>query len=311
MAALAVGVLAATVPPTAPPPSIPPSSAPLVTSVVTTAPGPPATVVDTSFLRGVAEGAAVLYFADATGGTVTQVACAPPPADEGGAQFVCFALDASGEVVAAEATVDDYGTPVFDPLAAPNPDATTPTTVSDVVGTYAGTGPQLVVVEALTGPHVVTLTHAGAAAFSVQSMSNGADVGSPLVNLTGAFTGRVVLNGPGTVDAFRITADGAWTLEVRTPTAALTLTPGASVTGDGTDVVSWADPSPVNATFSFTGATAFSIVAVAPGGNTSLASGSGPLDGSIAIPAGPGFIQVTTDGPWTITAPPAPPASTP
>lgn len=311
MAALAVGLLAATVPPSAPPPSIPPSSAPLATSVAATVPGPPATVVDTSYLRGVAETAADPYFAEATGGAVTQVACAPPPADEGGVQFVCFALAASGEVVAAQVTVDDYGTPVFDPLAAPNPDATTPTTVSDVIGTYTGTGPQLVVVDALTGPHVVALTHAGAEAFSVQPVSNRTDAGSPLVNGTGAFTGRVVLNGPGTVDAFRITADGAWTLEVRAPTAALALTPGATVTGDHTDVVMWADPSPVSATFSFPGTTAFSIVAVAPGGNTSLSSGSGPLDGSIAIPAGPSYIQVTTDGPWTMTATSAPPTSNP
>ncbi|CAN5776615.1 hypothetical protein BH24ACT5_BH24ACT5_31180 [soil metagenome] len=297
MAALALGLTTATANTTVPP-TVPPA-----TTVATTIAGPPATAVDTSLLRDIEEDAAAKYFVELTGGAVTQVACAPPPADEGGVQFVCFALDAGGVVVAAQATVDDYGTPIFDPMAVPDPCAVTSTTVSDVLGTYTATGPQLVSVEAVTGPHVVVLAHTGVAAFAVQPVSNGADAGSPLVSAAGAFTGRTVLNVSGGVDGFRVTADGDWTLEILVATTALSLAPGATVSGDHTDVVSWTGPSPVTATYSYAGTTPFSIVAVAPGGNTSLAAGAGALDGTVAIPAGPSYLQVTADGPWTITAP--------
>lgn len=273
---------------------------------------PPPDGADTTFLRAQAEQAAGDYFTAGVPGGVTQIACAPPPADVGGVQFLCYAVDAGGDVVVASATVNDYGVPELSPVdgsliastAAPTP-ADDPT-----IQTVEGSGNQTVAVDQIVSPTLVAVSAAAGAPFTLQPEQAGAPVGPAVVDTVGPLAGRYLVGVAGPFSSFHVTAEGNWTITLQRLTSALPLAGGAPAAGQQPDVVSYTDPAAVPVTISYEGTGPIRVTAVTGAGAEVLVDQPGPYTGALDAPAGPGFLAVDATGPWTIS-PVSAPTTTP
>ena len=169
-------------------------------------PVPPDDTSGTAFLRATSEQAAAEWFAANVPGGVTQVACAHPPADEGGVQFLCYAVDAAGAVVVARVTVDDYGTPELAAVAAGAATATTVAVVdSATTAVYTGTGSQTVPVDPVPSLMLAAITVSGSGPVTVQPVHASAPVGPPIVG-TAPLQGRYLIGSAGPFSSLAVTA---------------------------------------------------------------------------------------------------------
>ena len=253
-------------------------------------------------VRGQAETAAAEFFT-AADPSVTNVACVPPAADSPGVQMLCYGTNGAGEVLTATATINDYGD-IEMAAAGSGPAPTTPTTTpSTVLASYSGDGSAARPVDPITAPTIVRVTHAGSGEFSIQPQHGGVAVGAPLLTTTGPADGRYLVGLGGTISSFAITADGAWTLDLKAASTALPLAPGSPATGDTPDVVAYTTAEPGPATIADTGTGPIVIRAVTSGGPAVVVDEATAFTGEVTLPAGPAHLLVDAVGPWTISFP--------
>ena len=273
-------------------------------------PVPPDDTSGTAFLRATGEQAAAEWFAANVPGGVTQVACARPPADEGGVQFLCYAVDAAGAVVVARATVNDYGTPELAAVAAGAATATTVAVVdSATTAVYTGTGSQTVPVDPVPSLMLAAITVSGSGPVSVQPVHASAPVGPSIVG-TAPLQGRYLIGSAGLFSSLTVTADGDWTIRIQRPSSAIALGLGTPASGVQPDVVSYTEAVPTALVLDAPTAAAITVSALSAAGPVTVLEQPGPYSGPITVPDGPGFLAVDIAGPWTISAAAATPTTT-
>jgi hypothetical protein len=286
--------------------------APTVTALVLTSGAasatlPPDDTAGTDFIRDQAEAAATEFFA-AADPSVAGVACEVPTADSAGVAIRCYATTGIGEVVTATATINDYGD--IEMSQGGGPVATTSTTPpSTMLASYSGEGSAARPVDPITAPTIVRVTHAGAGEFSVQPQHGGVAVGEPIVTTTGVADGRYLVGLGGTISAFAITADGAWTLELHAISSAVPLAPGTPAAGVTPDVVAYASAEAGPVTLEYTGTGPVVVRAVTSAGPTVVVDEATAFTGEVTLPAGPGQLLVDAVGSWTISFPAPTPTS--
>ncbi len=152
-------------------------------------------------------------------------------------------------------------------------------------------------------PLIVHAHSAGPGTFVVRSVD---DTGSALqVLATGfAYDGTFAV---GFLDprrqptvGLRVSATGAWHLDIASARLAPHITGG--LTGLGDAVFSYVGKS-TTATVTHNGQSSFVISSYGADGLTTLVEASGPYQGRISLPNGPVFVSVTADGHWSITSP--------
>ena len=271
---------------------------------------PPGNSGGVAIVRQQAETAATEYFATAVTGGATHVACETPTADTPGVVFYCFGVNSDGAALVAQATINDYGSAEISAIGS-GPAATTAptTTTSPIVGSAQGSGSQVVQVDPILGPTIVSVTHDGAGAFAVQPQQGGVPAGRPLASVTGAWSGRYLVGLGGTISGFAITADGDWTLTVEQPSSALALDAAAGVSGQNADVVAYSNTEAWPVTVSYDGTGPIVVASTTVSGVQELVNQAGPFTADVEVPAGPGFITIEAPGAWSLR-PPAPTSST-
>lgn len=263
----------------------------------------------TDFLRRQGEELATEHFLSVDP-SVTSVACAAPAEDAPGVQFLCYGINADGTVQTAWATLNDLGGIDITPAAGATPPAPTTSAPNPTIGTYEGTGSQIVQVDPITGPTIVAVSHDGTGAFSVQPQQGGVPAGAPLfAEVTGAWSGRYLVGLGGTISAFAVTADGNWTLRVQQRSSAVAYDPAAGVSGDGPNVASYGEAAAGAVTVTYEGPGPIVIRAVNVSGPQDLVNEAGAFTGEITLPSGPGFVTVDAPGPWSIKPPASAPAT--
>lgn len=173
----------------------------------------------------------------------------------------------------------------------------------------AGSGDDVVNVPGLPAGAlaVATFTHQGGANFSVQAFGPDTedDFGELLVNEIGSYTGTVPINFPAQlttqVTDFDITADGAWTIDIRPLSQARSLSlPMDSGTGDEVLIATEGISGP----FGFTHAGTANFVVQGYGDNDFpdlLINEIGSYEGRVRVAGGTLVLTITADGEWTIT----------
>jgi hypothetical protein len=262
----------------------------------------------TDFVRRQAEEAATAFFAE-TDPSVSDVACAAPPADEAGAQMRCYGTDSAGNVVVAVATINDLGGIEVAAGQGPPPTAPPSTAPSPVLASYNGSGSAARPVDPITAPTIVRVTHEGAGAFAVQPTQGSVPAGAALVSATGPWDGRYLVGLGGTISGFAITADGNWTLELLAVSSALPLAPGSPAAGDRPDVLRYSSAEALPVTIEYTGTTGIVVRVVTRAGAAVVTEQTGAFAGDVELPPGPGNVLVEAVGSWSVT-PPAPPPTT-
>ena len=169
-----------------------------------------------------------------------------------------------------------------------------------MISSAQGSGSQVLLVDPISGPTIVAVTHAGDGAFSVQPQQGGVPVGDPFANVEGPAVGRYLVGLGGTISGFAITADGDWTLAVEQRSSALTFDPAAGVTGENPDVVAYGDAAPRTAEVVYDGSGPIVVSAVTASGTQRLVDEPGPFSGPIEVPAGTGFVTVDAPGTWSL-----------
>ena len=163
-------------------------------------------------------------------------------------QFLCYAVDASGNVVVARATVNDYGTPELAPVDGSALPATTLAAADDpTTATYQGTGNATVAIDPVVGITLVAVTTTGSGPFTVQPEQASAPVGPPMLDTTAPVTGRYFAGTAGPFSSFAVTAQGDWTIRIQRLSSALALTATTPVTAVQPDVASYADTTALDA----------------------------------------------------------------
>lgn len=279
----------------------------LASSTVVRATAPP-DEVPTDFVRRLAEVEAAAYFV-ATDPGVTNVACAPPTVDAAGGVMTCYGSAPNGAPVSAIATInDDGGIDITPPAGGSTPPAggpTAPTVAptsapSPTPGSLQGMGSAVLVVDPITAPTIVRVTHDGSDVFSVQPQQGGVAAGNSLLEVTGAWTGRYLVGLGGTISGMAVTADGNWTIEIQSIDSAIALTPAGTVAGEEPEVIRASDTEAVPITVDFTGSGPIVVVAVTSSGSQVLVDEPAGFSGEVTLPPGPGYVTIDATGPWTI-----------
>lgn len=268
---------------------------------------PPDGAAGVDLVRQQAEAAAVEHFATVVDGGATNIACEVPPEDAAGATFLCYGLAGDGTVLVAVATINDYGSAELTELPAGSAGSPTTSSSAALPTSVSGSGTEVVQVDPVTGPAIVTVTHEGAGTFAVQPQQGGVPTGDVVVTATGPVAGRYLLATADTFSAFAVTADGAWTLSVEPTGAALPFDATAGAEGSGPDVVAYDDVSAV--TVDYGGPGPIVVRAATVSGRADLVGEAGAFTGDVELPPGPGFLTIEAPGDWALR-PVDPPSTT-
>ena len=169
---------------------------------------------------------------------------------------------------------------------------------------YQGTGDSILPIELVDGAGqvaVATITHAGARNFAIWSLDDGMAQQGLLVNTIGNYTGTVLFNNElseADTSSLEITADGAWTVTVRSLLSVREFD-SASATGAGDDVVVYLGDAGA-ATISHDGARNFAIWSYGDSSDL-VVNEIGAYSGTTRWTAGPSVIVVSADGNWSIS----------
>ena len=131
----------------------------------------------------------------------------------------------------------------------------------------------------------------------MQPQQGGVPAGPPAVSATGPWSGRYLVGLGGTISGFAVTADGTWTLRVQQRTSALTIDPATGVSGEGPDVVAYAEAAAWAATVDYDGPGPIVVRSVTVTGSQELVNEAGGFSGEVEVPAGPGSSRSTPSAP--------------
>lgn len=190
--------------------------------------------------------------------------------------------------------------PEPEPEPAPEPEIVEP--AADVV--YTGSGDTILQIELPAGPDsigIATMTHSGSSNFAVWSLDENLQQADLLVNEIGTYNGTVPFNlATGErITAFEISADGPWTVTLRDALSLREVTPASATTGEGDDVMLYFGDTTV-ADVTHTGDSNFVVYSYGEFSDL-LINEIGAYTGQVRWPAGAALIQVSANGPWTIT----------
>jgi hypothetical protein len=147
------------------------------------------------------------------------------------------------------------------------------------------------------GIDVLSLTHDGHSTFVVAAVHEN-QTEETLTTAIGAYQGQRPLVVDGAV-AFKVTADGNWTLKLQPiPTGG---TPDFKGSGDSVSGY-FSPPAPATWTVSHDGQSPFYVYAHCLGGSLLVAQATGALDTTtpVTFPRGPCFWEVRADGHWSL-----------
>lgn len=164
----------------------------------------------------------------------------------------------------------------------------------------SGSGDSIITLPADVNGGIVIATHNGSSNFAVSVLdANNGSTGELLVNTIGAYSGTTAwgISALGEGVKLQVTADGAWTFDIRPMGAA------PALAGEGTgDAVFVYDGNAASLTAGYAGSSNFVVME-----ETSEAFNFGLLineigayNGTVPLSAGPSVIAVTADGNWTL-----------
>lgn len=196
----------------------------------------------------------------------------------------------------APATTAPAPTPTQTPVATtppvpePDPNLFEPRTVT-------GSGASVVPVPAGSTAGIIAASHAGSSNFALWAMDSSNNQLDLLVNEIGPYAGTVPWGfRDDSVANVQVEADGNWSLTFSPITTTPELTLPASGTGDSVLIYQGGAATP---TFAHQGESNFAVWVY--GNSTDLLINEiGVYTGTHAMKAGPAFIVVEADGPWTI-----------
>lgn len=175
--------------------------------------------------------------------------------------------------------------------------------------TYRGSGDIVLVIQRTRLPGILTLTHDGTSNFIVTPIDLAGKDGLTLVNAIGRYQGTRPFNtdyfSAAGISGLQIQADGPWTLTVR-PLASARRWAGRSVSGKGDDVLLLSPPAPVRGLSTLTaahnGPSNFIVRPITAGrAGISLVNKIGRYRGTVRLPGGTEYLDVTADGDWAFT----------
>jgi hypothetical protein len=150
---------------------------------------------------------------------------------------------------------------------------------------------------------IASFTHAGDANFAVWTVGSGGEQQELLVNEIGNYAGTLLFDLVDHSVAFDITADGAWTSTVRPLGGARVWNGQSQLTGRTDDVVQI--PEPLSgltvALVIHDGDANFALVAYSAETSELLVNEIGPYRAEQLLPDGTLLLQVTANGPWSVT----------
>jgi hypothetical protein len=175
---------------------------------------------------------------------------------------------------------------------------------------YEGSGDSVIDIE-LPDPDLVaaaTIGHSGERNFAIWELDEGLVQLDLAVNTIGSYEGTVLLNkDPSALtNSLEITADGAWTVEVKSVELVRQWDDGVEGTGDDVVLVT---TSPQTVALHHSGERNFAIWFHdgLGGGSDLLVNDIGSFDGTVPLrsPTGDGAVmgvlEITADGPWSVT----------
>ncbi|TQJ58058.1 hypothetical protein FBY30_0268 [Arthrobacter sp. SLBN-83] len=166
---------------------------------------------------------------------------------------------------------------------------------------YSGVGDDVLnITKHSTGPEVAFIQHTGRSNFAVHTLDAKLESTDLLVNEIGNYSGTVLFDGSsrnGETTAFKITADGAWTVKLVSLKSVRKLDGTTPMTGTGDDVLVYTGPAKA-AVFTHDGS---SNIAVHSYGSRAdlLVNEIGPYSGTVVW--APGVYTITADGNWSAT----------
>jgi hypothetical protein len=154
---------------------------------------------------------------------------------------------------------------------------------------------------------IATISHRGSANFAVWSVGADGAEHDLLVNTIGNYNGTVLFDEQTGIHsvAFRIDADGSWTITIKPIAQAFHWDQAASATGTGDDVVLVDPPTSGLTTVNIThnGSANFAVWAYGSSGTDLLVNEIGNYAGESLLGDGTFLIEIAADGSWSITPP--------
>jgi hypothetical protein len=153
---------------------------------------------------------------------------------------------------------------------------------------------------------IALVSHRGSSNFIVESINAGGSSIDLLVNTIGNYKGTVLFGiGDEHPVAFKVTADGSWTITVKPGTEAPIWDRATTLKGTGDSVYIVSPPGSGLATLDlkFKGDANFVVTAYGPNGIDLLANEIGNFEGQALLPDGAVILEVLAEGgTWTATS---------
>jgi hypothetical protein len=152
---------------------------------------------------------------------------------------------------------------------------------------------------------IALFTHKGSSNFVVTSLGAGGSENDLLVNEIGTYKGTRLFDVDSHSVAFKIEADGAWTVAIKPVTSARPWDLKAALAGTGDDVirVTGSVDDLASSVVKHTGKSNFAVVAYSTDGRELLINEIGKYSGEVLIPVGVVVLEITADGKWSVTVP--------
>jgi hypothetical protein len=152
---------------------------------------------------------------------------------------------------------------------------------------------------------IATFTHSGTSNFAVTTVDANGGQPDVLVNVIGTYKGTVLFDEDSHSRAFKIRADGAWTVVIKPIGSARRWDLSATLTGTGDDVIRVTGPVSglASSVAKHSGKSNFAVVTFADEGRDLIINEIGKYSGEILMPTGLIAIVVTADGKWSFTVP--------
>jgi hypothetical protein len=220
------------------------------------------------------------------------------------------AVATTDAIAAAPAATEPTAAPVVaeDPTTTQAPATTAAPAPVTSLGSFSGTGDDVVAAPESKDLMTAAITHDGSSNFAIQLVDANGQLTGLLVNEIGAYQGTVAVKdliGEG-VEAgsmLKVTADGNWSIEFR-PVAAQPTWHGEAASGAGDEVLYVGKlDKPAKVTITHDGASNFAVFAHTDGiiSMDLLVNEIGTYSGTVLVPKDTLVIEITADGPWSIT----------
>ncbi|MFC4060232.1 hypothetical protein ACFOWE_18160 [Planomonospora corallina] len=168
---------------------------------------------------------------------------------------------------------------------------------------HSGKGDKVLRLKGVDQPVIVKFTHDGSSNFAINSLDENGDETDLLVNTIGDYQGTVLagMREGSSPAAFKIQADGPWTVEIKDVLEARTW-PESRITGKGDDVL--IIPGTVEGftvmTAEHSGESNFVIHAYTQDREELLVNEIGKYTGEVTLPNGTAMVRIEADGKWTL-----------